>query len=280
MQTIALTALAMLAFAGNSILCRLALTPTDGVAIDPYSFTAIRLVAGAVTLVLLVVSSGGGLKRFTVAPIAAVSLFVYALAFSIAYVRLGAGLGALILFATVQFTMISAGLLRGERLTPVAAGGVALALAGTAYLVAPAVATPELSSSLMMAAAGVAWGVYSLQGQGATDPLAATASNFVATLPLMGVAYLIASPDAFASAWGVTLAAVSGAVTSGVGYAIWYRALPALRAHAAATVQLSVPVLAALGGVAFIAEPLTLRLALASVVILTGIYLVVRARAA
>ena len=271
---LAVTALVMAAFAANSVLARLALRATD---IDAATFTAVRIGAGALVLALIVALRRSG---FGGSWVSASALFVYAAAFSFAYLSLATGTGALLLFGAVQITMIGAGLARGERLSPRQLVGMALALGGLVVLVAPGVEAPPLGAALLMAASGAAWGVYSLRGRGAEDPVGASAGNFLRAalfgLALAGVVGLRGGlqPDPT----GIGYAVLSGAVTSGLGYVAWYAVLPALRASSAATVQLSVPVLAALGGVTFVSEPITLRLALASAVTLGGIALVLRAR--
>ncbi len=271
MRILALTSLAMLAFAGNSLLCRIALTETS---IDPATFTMIRIVAGALALWLIV-----SLRRGTHGPagswVSGLALFAYAAAFSFAYVKLAAGTGALLLFGAVQATMILAGLWKGERLNAWQGAGLAAALGGLVALLLPGLTAPPLHSALLMAGAGAAWGVYSLRGRGGDDPLAATAGNFLRAVPFAGVLSLILLVTVRADAEGVAYAMASGALTSGVGYAIWYAALPGLRATGAATVQLSVPVITAGGGVLLLGEPVTLRLLGASVAVLGGIALVV-----
>ncbi|MEX0958565.1 MAG: DMT family transporter [Burkholderiales bacterium] len=266
-----LTSLAMLAFAGNSLLCRLALRDTT---IDPATFTSVRMLSGAIALWLIVrlrtstrVQGGTWLS--------ALALFAYAAGFSFAYVGLSAGSGALLLFGAVQTTMILYGLWRGERLDAWQTLGLAIALAGLVVLLLPGITAPPLFSAMLMVAAGVAWGVYSLRGKGAGDPLAATAGNFLRSLPFAIALSLAFLSMARVDAGGIAYAIASGALTSGVGYAIWYTALPGLRATSAATVQLSVPVIVAAGGVLLLAEPITLRLLAASVAVLGGIALVV-----
>jgi len=271
LQTMALTAAAMLAFAANSLLCRLALQ--QGL-VDPASFASIRLVAGAITLAVIV-----RLRTDRPAPghadwLAAAMLFAYVAFFSFAYLTLPAGTGALILFGAVQVTMFSVGLRSGEMFRPVAWFGLALAVAGLVYLVSPGAAAPPPLGAAMMAIAGVAWGVYSLRGRGVIDPLAATAGNFVRAAPLALVLTLLLATNAYVDAAGVALAIASGAVTSGIGYVIWYAALSRLSAIRAATVQLSVPLIAAFGGVVLLSEAITPRLLAASVAILGGIALV------
>ncbi|OZA23535.1 MAG: EamA family transporter [Hydrogenophilales bacterium 17-61-9] len=266
-----LTLIALIAFAANSILCRLAFERTD---IDAASFTSIRLLSGALTLWLIVAlrraahGIGGNWSS-------AFALFAYAAAFSFAYVSLPTGVGALLLFGAVQATMILAGLRAGERLTGQQGTGLVLALGGLGYLMLPGLSAPPLGGSLLMLAAGIAWGVYSLRGRGASDPLGATAGNFLRAAPLgIGLA-AVALPWLQVDAAGAGYAVFSGALASGVGYAIWYAALRGLAATHAATVQLAVPVIAAAGGSLLLDEPVTLRLALASTAILGGIALVV-----
>ena len=273
-----LTSLAMLAFAGNSLLCRLALKHTP---IDPASFTTIRLVSGAVMLFLIVklrcrpaVGRGNWLSGL--------ALFVYAAGFSFAYVSLTAATGALLLFGAVQATMISHGLWAGERLRSLQLLGLLLAFGGMVGLLLPGLAAPPLLGSILMLGAGVAWGFYSLRGKGAGDPTGVTAGNFMRAAPMALVLSLVLlrQPGVRASldTAGFGYALASGALTSGIGYAIWYTALPALKVTQAATVQLSVPVIAALGGIVFLDESLTLRLILSSIAILGGIALVILER--
>ena len=274
-QTFVLTAVAMLAFAANSLLCRLALQRRG---IDPASFGSIRLLAGAITLAVIVRFKSPRSAPSHTDWLAAIMLFVYVALFSFAYLSLPAGTGALILFGAVQLTMFSAGLRLGESFGPIAWVGLALAVAGLVYLVSPGVAAPPLFGAALMAIAGVAWGVYSLRGRGVADPLAATAGNFARALPFALVLSLLYGANAHADAVGVSLAIASGALTSGIGYAIWYAALPQLSAMRAATVQLSVPLIAAFGGVLFLSETITPRLVAASAAILGGIALVLTSR--
>lgn len=267
-----LTLLTMVAFAANSLLCRLALRDT---AIDPASFTTIRLASGVVALWLIVLLVR---RERTVRgnwP-SALALFAYAACFSVAYVSLPAGTGALLLFGAVQATMIGHGLWAGERLGRVQLLGLALALGGLVGLVLPGLSAPPPVGSALMLAAGIAWGVYSLRGKGAADPTGVTAGNFLRGLPLAAALSLALLGRARLDAAGIGYAIASGALTSGLGYAVWYSVLPSLRSTTAATVQLSVPVIAAAGGVLFLGEGLTLRLLLASVAILGGIALVIR----
>ena len=284
-----LTLLAMIAFAGNSLLCRLALKHTP---IDAASFTAVRLISASLVLCLL----AGGLHRSWHGggnwP-SAFALFAYAAGFSFAYISLPAATGALLLFGSVQATMIGYGLWSGERLRPLQIAGLVVALCGLVALVLPGLAAPplgsaglnsagfhraDLRSALLMVGAGMAWGVYSLRGKAgpsAGGPIRVTAGNFMRTVPLtLGLSLLMAGNMSL-DATGVGYGVMSGALTSGMGYAIWYRVLPALKAASAATVQLSVPVITAAGGVVLIGEPLSLRLVLASIAILAGIALVI-----
>jgi len=277
-QTATLTALAMLAFAANSLLCRLALRHDH---IDAATFGSLRLLAGALTL--LVILRWRKVTVPTPAHIrpdwrAAAALFAYVAFFSFAYLSLSAGTGALVLFGAVQLTMFGAGLYAGERFRPLAWAGFAMAVAGLLYLFAPGVSAPPPLGAALMALAGMSWGIYSLRGRGVTDPLAATASNFVRAVPLALLLSAVQVSAARADITGAALAVVSGAVASGVGYAIWYSALRGLNALRAATVQLSVPVIAAFGGVLFLGESISARLALASAAILGGIALVLASR--
>ncbi|MFP5461010.1 MAG: DMT family transporter [Gammaproteobacteria bacterium] len=269
-----LTSLAMIAFAGNSLLCRLALGHT---AIDPASFTAVRLAAGAASLWLVVrlrsrEAAGGSRGNWG----SAVALLVYAAAFSFAYVSLPAGAGALLLFGAVQATMIGHGLWAGERPGPMQALGLVTSLAGLAALLLPGLGAPPLEGSLLMLAAGAAWGIYSLRGRGGGDATRVTAGNFLRATPLALGLGLVMLPWSSIDAAGFGYAAASGALASGLGYAVWYTALRGLAGPTAATVQLSVPAIAAAGGALFLSEPVTLRLVLCSVTILGGIALVIQ----
>lgn len=289
-------ALALCAFAGNSLLCRLALRETgnDAAGIDPAAFTCLRLASGALVLWLLAtaaaarasagadVRAGAQTRRRANAPpdwAAACALFVYAAGFSYAYTQLSAASGALLLFGAVQATMLGWGLLRGERLRALQWGGLLLALAGLTWLL-PGATAPAPSAALLMLGAGVAWGVYSLRGRGARDAVAQTAGNFLRSLPLaalLGIGAAVAGSLRI-DATGALLAIVSGAVTSGLGYALWYTALPGLRASSAASLQLAVPALTAFGAVLWLDEALTVRLLLASAAILGGIALTILGR--
>lgn len=274
LRILLLTSLAMLAFAGNSLLCRLALRETDT---DAASFTFIRLLCGALTLWVLLKLRQGERPMAGNWP-GALALFTYAAAFSFAYLQLDTGAGALLLFGAVQLSMLFWGWLRGERMGLAASLGTALATAGLLALLLPGASAPPLVAALLMLLAGIAWGAYSLLGRGQGDPLAVTAGNFMRATPLalLLAALLLAQLD-----WdgpGLFYALLSGALTSGIGYAIWYSALPGLRASQAATVQLSVPILAALGGSLLLGEALSLRLLLSAVAVLGGIALVLGSR--
>lgn len=273
LATLGLSALAMLAFAANSLLCRIALR---GAHIDPAGFGALRLLAGAALLALLVWRRPQPRRIGGDWP-AAACLFIYVACFSFAYLTLAAGTGALILFGAVQLTMLARGLLKGERYTAAAWTGLALAAGGLVYLLLPGAAAPSPRGALLMALAGAAWGVYSLRGRGGADPLAATGGNFIRAVPLGLVTALVFAEQVHADLAGVLLALASGALTSGLGYVIWYAALRGLTALQAATLQLSVPLIAAGGGVLLLDEALTMRLIVAALAILGGIALVLAA---
>jgi drug/metabolite transporter (DMT)-like permease len=270
LQVFSLTALAMIAFASNSLLCRLALKQT---AIDPATFTLIRILAGAITL-WLVMQMHPARSRDAGTWWSAFALFAYAAAFSFAYLHLSAGTGALLLFGAVQATMIFWGWKKGERLRILQVVGLLVAVIGLVALLLPGLSAPPLIPSLLMLSAGLAWGSYSLRGKGEKNPAAATAGNFLRAVPFAVVAGLIGLPWARVDSLGIFYAVISGAVTSGLGYVIWYRALPSLKATSAATVQLSVPVLAATGGILLLGEGVTLRYVIASLAVLGGIALV------
>lgn len=275
-RSILLTCVAMLAFAGNSLLCRAALR--DG-AIDPASFTAVRLAAGAVFLLAIVIWRGErqALRQHG-SWASALILFAYAICFSLAYIWLTAGAGALLLFASVQGTMITLGHFAGERHAGLEWLGWIFAFAGMVWLLLPGIDAPPTLGAFLMILAGVAWGFYSWRGKSESRPLASTAANFllslVFVLPLTAATVMRAS----ASAEGVALAILSGALTSGLGYVVWYAALEHLSSLRAAMVQLSVPAIATLGGVALLAEPLTLRLLVSSALVLGGISLALATR--
>lgn len=266
-----LVILAMIAFASNSLLCRMALRQT---AIDPATFTSIRILSGALVLVLV-------LKMRRRSPwqcghwLSASALFVYAAAFSFAYLDLPAGTGALLLFMAVQLTMIGTGLCQGEKLRTGQWLGLTIAVGGLILLLSPGLAAPSLKGTLLMLSAGAAWGIYSLRGRQNADPIATTAGNFLLAVPLTILCSLILVRNTQFDPKGLIYGIISGAITSGLGYVIWYKALPKLKSSVAATVQLSVPVVAALGGIIFLSEIFTTRFALSSAAILGGIALVV-----
>jgi drug/metabolite transporter (DMT)-like permease len=271
LRTVALTVLALVAFASNSLLTRVALGAGE---IDAATFTAIRLVAGALTLIGLVGGRDRGLAALRGGgPVGPLALFAYAAPFSFAYVRIGAAVGALVAFGCVQITMVGAAVLRGERPSARTWLGLVLATGGLLTLTLPAVNRPDPRGVALMAVAGIAWGLYSLAGRHSTDPIAANARSFVWSSGL-ALLLLIASAPLVVSAHGVTLAVVSGAVTSGLGYAIWYRALPRLSVTQAAVAQVSTPILAGLGATALLGERVTPRLVGAGIAVLGGVALV------
>ena len=270
-RTVLLTVVAMLAFAANSLLCRLALGQE---LIDAASFTTVRVLSGAVTLALIVLLRRRGRDRGKADWRTVAMLFTYMAFFSFAYLSLGAGTGALILFGAVQLTMFIVALSEGEHFPLLSWVGLTLAVLGLIYLVLPGVSAPDPLGAVLMAVAGIAWGFYSLLGRGAADPLETTARNFVYSVPLVLLVSLFFFRDFSSSSNGLALAVVSGAIASGCGYVIWYAALPSLTATRAATVQLSVPVIAAFGGVVLLSEQITLRLLLASAATLGGVAIV------
>ncbi|MGG2039091.1 DMT family transporter [Pseudomonas paraeruginosa] len=275
-RTLLLTILAMLAFAGNSLLCRAALKDT---AIDAASFTALRLVSGTLMLLLLLrlrlrrapAGARGGWRG-------AAALFVYAAAFSYAYVQLDAGTGALLLFGAVQVSLLLAGLLRGERPGTQALAGFLLALGGLLYLLLPGASAPPLGGALLMLLSGLAWGLYTLLGRGGGDPLAVSAGNFLRAIAFAALLLLVFHGQLRLDGPGLLYALLSGALASGLGYAVWYSALPGLTALQGASVQLSVPVLAALCGALLLGEPLGPRLPPATLAVLGGIALILLPR--
>lgn len=268
------TTLAMLAFAANSLLCRMALAEH---AVDAASFTMIRMLSGAVVLFLFVVYRD---RQWQAAGswYSALALFIYAACFSLAYKFLATGTGALLLFGSVQCSMISFALYKGERLSLFQSVGLVCAYSGLVFLLLPGIEAPPLLPALAMACAGVAWGVYSLRGRSVSDATLATAGNFIRTIP-MAIIFLVAfyvlssnGANAIYISWqGVVLSVASGALASGLGYAIWYFVLPSLQSTSAASVQLSVPVVAAFAGVLFLSEPISIRFLIASVAILGGV---------
>jgi drug/metabolite transporter (DMT)-like permease len=271
-----LTLLAMIAFASNSLLCRAALKQTS---IDAASFTFVRIFSGAVALWLIVnvrrIIGAASDIRVDGNWISALALVLYAAAFSFAYVDVAAGTGALLLFGAVQATMVLWGLHKGEQLRAIQIVGLIVAAIGLVVLLFPGLSAPPLFGSILMLGAGIAWGIYSLRGKGKKNPATVTAGNFARAVPLAAAVSIMFLPRLHLDLAGVTYAIISGAITSGVGYVIWYSALPGLKAASAATVQLSVPVLTATGGILLLGEPLTLRYLLASVAILGGIAFVV-----
>lgn len=274
-KTILYTIFALVAFACNSILCRLALRTEE---IDAASFTSIRLISGAVMLVLLAyffskksqIKSGSWPSAFF--------LFVYAACFSFAYINLTAGTGALILFGSVQVTMIAVALANGEKPGILEWAGLITALGGLFYLVFPGLAAPPLVSSALMAAAGIAWGAYTLRGRGSGDPLGDTTGNFLRAVPFGIIISVVFIPQIHLSNRGLALAVLSGAVTSGIGYTVWYAALKHHTATRAAVLQLSVPMLTAVIGVLFLAETAGVRSVIAGALILGGIALTILGR--
>lgn len=273
----AITGVTLIAFASNSVLCRMAL---GGHRIDPVSFTTLRLGSGAAMLAVL--------ARLTTAPHSprtpagswrsAIALFAYAIAFSLAFVSLTAGMGALVLFSAVQATMIGGGILAGERPRRIQWVGLAVALTGLLYLVSPGLTAPNPLGVALMTLAGVGWGIYSLRGKQALAPIPTNAGNFARTVPLALAATLLAIPMARAEWSGVALALGSGAIASALGYVLWYHALRGLTRTQAAIVQLLVPPLAATGGILLLDEHPSVRLGVASVLILGGVAFAVLAR--
>lgn len=289
MKAFLLTTFALSAFALNSILCRLALRGGEA---DAVGFTVVRLVSGAVLLAILVVCasprvSKGDSRTLDESPLltrgllqagswpSAFFLFGYAICFSLAYLDLTAATGALILFGSVQLTMLAVSLVRGERPPLLEWLGLLVAVGGLVYLVFPGLASPPLFSSGLMAAAGAAWGLYTLRGKGSSDPLADTAGNFIRSVPMIAVVAVPFLSTLQLSTRGMMLAIISGAVTSGIGYAVWYAALKYHTPTRAAVLQLSVPVIAAVLGVILLAETASVRLVVASILILGGIGLTI-----
>ena len=267
----------MLAFAANSLLCRLALGQE---LIDAASFTTVRVISGAVVLILIVLPRWRARGRASADWRSAAMLFTYMAFFSFAYLSLSAGTGALILFGAVQLTMFIAALRGGEQFPLLSWTGLTLAVLGLVYLVSPGLTAPDPMGAVLMAIAGIAWGFYSLLGRNAADPLQATANNFIYSVPLVIIVSVLFMGEFHSSSWGLALAAASGAIASGLGYVIWYAALRGLAATRAATVQLSVPAIAAFGGVVLLSEQITLRLLLASAATLGGVGIVLAQRAA
>lgn len=268
-RLVLLTVLAMVAFAGNSLLCRVALKDTG---IDAASFTALRLLSGALTL-WLIVRLRGARPAAAGNWFSAAALFAYAAGFSFAYLSLPAGVGALILFGAVQGSMIGYALWSGERMRWLQGVGLLGAFGGLVGLLLPGLSAPPLQGSILMLGAGVAWGAYSLRGRNAGDPTCVTAGNFLRAVPFALGLSLATSAGLSLDGAGIFFAVASGALASGIGYVVWYSAVTGMRATTAAAVQLSVPVIAAAGGVLFLGEPVTLRLLLSSLAILGGLAL-------
>lgn len=275
-KTIIYTIIALLAFAGNSILCRLALGENS---IDAASFTIIRLISGAVVLsILLAVTARkptNDVNTTSGSWLASIMLFIYAIGFSYAYISLETGVGALVLFAAVQLTMIIVSLIQGNRFSNIEFSGIIIAFSGFVYLVFPALTSPSLTGFILMTLAGIAWGVYSIIGRHSVNPLADTTFNFIRTVPFALLLLLVTIDDALLSFNGIVYAALSGGLASGIGYAIWYIALSKLSASIAAVSQLMVPVIAGAGGVLFASEQLSMVLIISTMIILGGILLVV-----
>ena len=272
--------MALIAFAGNSVLCRLALVDD---AIDPAGFTLIRLLSGILVLWLLLwslsfISQSKGAYQKSGSWFSALMLFVYALLFSYAYISIDTATGALILFGAVQLSLVLVSLLKGKRLSINEVVGVLLALAGFVYLVLPELQKPTLSGFIMMSVSGIAWAMYTVGGQGSTNALRDTAFNFLRTVPLLIVLLVVSFNSLSLTPYGVGLAIASGAITSGLGYAIWYAALPNLTTTQAAVIMLFVPIIAAFGGVIFTDEDISLRLIIAGALVLGGIALVITAK--
>ncbi len=265
----------MIAFAGNSLLCRLALKNTG---IDAASFSSIRLLSGAIVLYLIIYFRQAKQAQENQNKgdwLSAMALFAYVAGFSFAYLQLSAATGALLLFASVQVSMIGYGIWSGERLHGLQFIGFALAFLGLCALLMPGLSAPPMVNAMLMIAAGIAWGIYSLRGRAAKDATTVTAGNFLRAVPFALVLSLLSFKSASLDIAGIRYAICSGAVASGIGYAIWYMALPGLKAASAASVQLSVPLIAAFGGILLLDEQINLRLAIASVAILGGIALVI-----
>lgn len=277
-RTLALTGIALLAFAANSLLCRWALGQHH---IDAASFSSARVVAGALTLcAILLAQSRGAFPKLAPDWRSVAALGAYMLGFSFAYLSLSAGTGALILFGCVQLTMFIVSLRGGEHFSAASWGGLAIAFGGLIYLVSPGLSAPDPLGAVLMGAAGIAWGFYSLLGRGAKDPLAATAANFVFLAPFVLAVSALTAARAHVSETGMLLAVASGAIASGCGYVIWYAALRGLSGTRAAVVQLAVPVIAAAAGVALLGEHVTARLVVASAATLGGVAIVLAQRAA
>jgi drug/metabolite transporter (DMT)-like permease len=280
-KTSLLTILALIAFAANSVLCRLAL---GNEAIDASSFTVIRLLSGAIALfiILIITGSFNGSNKGSVKGTsskgswsASFALFLYAITFSYAYLSVDTGTGALLLFGSVQITMIMLSVISGTRLHIIEWSGVMVAFTGFIYLVLPNITTPSFNGFILMTVSGISWGIYTLKGRSSENPLMDTTYNFIRTIPLVVLLAVFTLQNIKISPEGMILALISGAITSGLGYTIWYIALRGLSSTQAAVIQLSVPVVAAIGGVLFVSETITMRLIISAVVVLTGILMVV-----
>jgi drug/metabolite transporter (DMT)-like permease len=271
-----LTTLALTAFAANSLLCRLALHDGD---MDPVGFTVVRLCSAAIALVVLIrLGSGSSHPTRSGNWLSAFWLFTYAITFSYAYVKMETGTGALLAFGAVQVTMILSALITGERPPKQEWAGLMLAVAGVVYLLLPGASAPPWLPASSMVLAGVAWGFYSLRGRGVTNPGAATCGNFIRTVPMVLVVGAAFVSQLQFTTTGLLAGVASGAIASGLGYILWYHALAYLSATQAAIVQLVAPVLAALGGVAFLSESLSPRLVIAAVAVFFGVVLAASAR--
>jgi drug/metabolite transporter (DMT)-like permease len=276
-KTFVFTSLALIAFAANSVLCRLAL---GGEAIDAAGFTSIRLLSGALVLLCILKLSGHTKATTKGSWSAAFLLFLYAATFSFAYLTLNTGTGALILFGSVQITIILRSLFSGNRLLPIEWLGVAIAFSGIVYLVLPGVTAPSLAGFSLMTSAGIAWGLYTLKGRDTKYPLSDTSYNFMRSVSFAIILALFFLKNAHLSHLGILLAIISGGITSGIGYTLWYTALRGITATQAAVVQLSVPVIAGFGGVVFVSEQISLRLTFSALLTLGGILMVILVRKA
>jgi len=271
-----LTAVSLVAFASNSILCRLALGTSS---IDAASFSTIRILSGAMVLILLTRLAGRRTLETEGSWKSGAALALYAIAFSYAYVLLSTGTGALILFGSVQATMIVAGLVSGERPSVLSWTGLLSAIVGLIYLVFPGISSPSPVGAVLMTVAGIFWGVYSLRGRGAGNPIRITTGNFIRAVPIAVAVSLVMLPTTHLSLKGVLVATLSGGVASGLGYVVWYTAVRDMTATLAATVQLAVPFLAAVGGVVFLSETISARLAFSGLAILGGVGMAILGRA-
>ncbi|MES0233308.1 DMT family transporter [Citrobacter portucalensis] len=263
--------IAMVAFAGNSVLCRLAL---KGMHADAISFSSLRLISGAIALFFFIAITSDS-RKFEFKWLNALLLCIYVFSFSIAYVSLSTGAGALLLFGTVQLVMTVWGIAQGEKLVILKITGILGALAGIAILLLPGAERPSLYAAIMMVIAGLAWAFYSITGKKITDAPASTGGNFILSIPVALIIPLFFHSHLHIDIYGLVLGVLSGAITSGGAYLLWYSLLPLLRSTTASTIQLSVPCLATLGGILFLGETLTVRILLASVIILAGIGLVI-----